>query len=74
MIRDTFAVRNMSGDLNENKSDLEHLHNHTADDLKADHATNRSTANAHPKNHKDVATVEPPPNSFVMWMFAKNQS
>ena len=63
MIRDTFAVRNMSGDLNDNKSGFEHLYNHTANDSKAEHATNHSTAKAHPKNHKDVAKVEPPLNS-----------
>ena len=62
MIRDTFAVRNMSGDLNDNKSGFEHLYNHTANDSKAEHATNHSTAKAHPKNHKDVAKVEPPLN------------
>ena len=65
MIRDTFAVRNMSGDLNDNKRDFEHLHNHTANDYKAEHAINLSTAKAHHKNHKDVAKVEPPPNSNI---------
>ena len=68
MIRDTFAVRNMSGDLNDNKRDFEHLHNHTADEPKAEHAANHSTAKAHPKTNKDVATVEPPPTKCAVYM------
>ena len=63
MNRDTIAVRNISGALNDNKSDFEHLYNHTANQPKAEHVTNHSTAKSHHKTHKDVDSVEPPSNN-----------